>query len=132
MARARPASAKEQEPQRVDLAKKEQEVSLREAQARADIEKELEGFVESADHEPEIPAELVNIGVHSPAQAASQVITGGPTIALPLSQNQITFWLKNKVWDSTRWLAEWARRIAKGAARHGVRIIFGDEKDTSH
>lgn len=128
MARARPASAKEQEPARVNLQKLEQEVAVREAQVRTEIEKELEGYIEHAEHEPEIPAELANIGVASPAQAASQVITGGPTIVLPLTKTQFTAWLKNKVWDSARWLAEWARRIAKAAARHGVRIMFGEEK----
>lgn len=128
MARAKASGAKEQEPPREDLAQKGEDIALKEAQARVEIEKELEGFMEHADPEPKIPADLAKMGVHSPTQSASQVLTQGPTIVLPFTQTQINHWLKRNVWDSCRWLAEWARRIIKAAASHGVRIIFGKEK----
>lgn len=127
MARSKPASTKEHEPKIESLAK-EEDISLREAQARVEIEKELEGYLKHPDLEPEISDDLAKIGVHSPSQAASQVLTQGSTIILPMTRIQFHLWLKNKVWDSGRWLAEWTGRIIKAAARHGVRIIFGEEK----
>jgi hypothetical protein len=125
MKQAAPASpaAKEKEPAR-QLAEREEEIKVREAQEKAEIAKELEPYIKHVETEPEISHEMSQIGAVNPAQAATQVLDEVPTIVLPISQDEVKKGLLAPVWKAVRWLAEWSMRITKIAARHGIRVIF--------
>jgi hypothetical protein len=124
-------SVKEKEPT-LQLAEREEEIKIQEAQERAEIAKELEPYIKHVETEPEISHEMSQIGVVNPAQAATQVLDEGPTIVLPLSQEEVKQGLIAPVWKAIRWLAEWSIRITKIATRHGIKVIFrrGGDKES--
>jgi len=120
--------AKEKEPQGKSVTK-EEEIKVREAQQQAEIAKELEAYIRHVEIEPKVPPELSQIGVVNPAQAATQVLEQGPTIVLPVSQEEIKKGLLAPVWQAVRWLAEWSMRVIKIGSKHNVRVVFKEEKE---
>ena len=126
-----PSSTKEKEPA-VQLAEREEEIRVREAQEKAEIAKELESYIEHVETEPEISEELSQIGAVNPAQAATQVLDEGPTIVLPLSREEVKKGLLAPIWQAVRWLAEWSMRVVKIAARHGIKVIFRRKEEINN
>lgn len=115
---------KEAEAEKLLAERKEQKL-LEETTARAEISQELASHIQHVPNEPEITAEMDQIGAVNPAQAATQVLQTGPTITLSLTEEEIKKGLHHKIVDSIRWLAEWCVKIAKAAHRHGIKVIFG-------
>ena len=85
----------------------------------------LKPHIEHVEEEPEISDEARSLGVHSPQQQASAVITDGPTIILPLTSSQIKIGLHHKIYDAIRWLAVWCIKVASQARARGLSVIFG-------
>lgn len=54
-----------------------------------------------------------------------------PTVAVPLSQEEIKTGLHHKVFDSMRWLAVWSLRLIKKAALLGVKVVYPARKTES-
>lgn len=73
--------------------------------------KELEGYVEKVERDPERAKAAVADYVKQVGMGA-----GGPTnpkITIPLTDDQIKLGLHHKVWEAIRWLAEWCVRRMK-------------------
>jgi len=120
------STSKEKEPQGY-LSSKEEEIRVREAQETAEISKEIQSYITHVEEEPRVPEELSQLGVTSPAQTATRVLTEGPTIILPISEGEVKEGLLAPVWQALRWLAEWSMRVAKMGAKHGTKVVFRKE-----
>lgn len=105
-----------------------EEKLLEEVEARAEIASELKLYIQKIEEEPQISDDL-SAHIHSPTQAATQVLQTGPTIVLPLTEEQIKKGLHQTVWHSVLWLATWCLKIAKEAHRLGIRVIFGKQAE---
>ena len=91
------------------------------------IHSELAPYIEKVEHEPQITADLQAHGVTATPKPASDVITKGPTIVLPLSEAEVEQGLHHKVFDAVKWLAQWCVRIAEIARRRGISVFFGKD-----
>lgn len=105
-----------------------EEKLLEEVEARAEIAAELKPYIQKIEEEPQISNDL-SAHIHSPTQAATQVLQTGPSIVLPLTEDQINKGLHAKIWESILWLATWCLKIAKEAHRLGIRVIFGKQAE---
>jgi len=68
-----------------------------------------------------IPQPVVQMGVQAVGQ---NVAPSAPTLILPLSDDQIATGLKQSVWSSWRWMAEWCVRKLK-QLHMGIKTIHG-------
>lgn len=68
-----------------------------------------------------IPPPVQQMGVRA---AGQNVPTPAPVVALPLSDDQIVLGLKQGIWSSWRWLAEWCIRKLK-QVHMGLKNIHG-------
>lgn len=68
-----------------------------------------------------IPPSVQQMGVKP---AGQNVPTAAPTVALPLSDDQIAQGLRQSVWSSWRWLAQWCVRRLK-QVHMGLKKIHG-------
>lgn len=78
--------------------------------------KELEGYVEKIEKDPERAKAAVADYVRQVGMGA-----GGPAnskTTIPLSDDQIKLGLHHKVWEAIRWLAEWCVRQIKVINSH--------------
>ena len=99
---------------------------LEEAEARLEIAEKLKPYIQKVDEEPQVPNDLQS-HIHSSAQAATQVLQQGPTIVLPLTEEEIKKGLHAQIWDSILWLATWCKKIAKEAYNKGIKVVFGNQ-----
>lgn len=111
-------------PQKEKELPKLEEKLLEEAEARLEIEAKLEPYIQKVEEEPQIPDDL-QAHIHVPTQAATQVLQQGPTVQLPLTEDQIKKGLHAQVWDSILWLATFCKKISKEAYLKGIKVIFG-------
>lgn len=105
-------------------------IEEKEALEREHIEKihnELAPFIEKVEHDPQITSDLQAHGVTTTSKQASAVIANGPTIVLPLSEEEVKIGLHHKVYDAVKWLAQWCVRIAEIARYRGVSVFFGKD-----
>lgn len=82
---------------------------------------ELKGHLEAIEREPM----AVDNGKGQPLLTPAQT---QPTVAVPLSQEEIKTGLHHKVFDSMRWLAVFSLRMIKKAALLGIRVIYPTRK----
>lgn len=101
---------------------------LEEAEARAEIEAKLKPYIQKVEEEPQISDDLAS-HIHSPTQAATQVLQTGPTVVLPLTEEEIRKGLKASIFDSILWLATFCKKIAQAALQKGIKVIFGNKSD---
>lgn len=108
-------------------------------------EKEGIGFssqelpIQDVGKEMDLPKELEAIGVHQPPTvvpipqpvsamgvkpAGQNVAAAAPAVTLPLSDDQIALGLKQSIWTSWRWLAQWCIRKLK-QVHMGLKHIHG-------
>lgn len=103
-------------------------------QALGEIQKSVEE-ARQARPEPEIPPDVADAGVVSPQQAAEEVVTGGATLELPISEDRYKEGLHRRIAgrvtekvvygaSSLAALAMWVGRLIKMAHKHTMRIVF--------
>lgn len=138
--------AKEQEP---SAALGEEGKILAEIKTSAEaLDREALGEVQKsvaearqARPEPELPPDVADAGVISPQQAAEEVVTGGATLELPISEDRYKEGLHRRIAgrvtekvvygaSSLAALAMWVGRLIKMAHKHTMRVIFRKEDRT--
>lgn len=105
-------------------------------EAIAIVEKELSGIKQSHP-QPSLPPDVEDAGVISPQEEADKVVTQGPSISLPIDEND---YKKGKDMPAKgKWqyyekevvgvkslvaMALWVTRVVKLAHKHAKRVIF--------
>lgn len=141
-----PKAVKEQEPaqEKTEVFGKIQEIS-KEADLAAErkIREAIGEGARLAHREPEIGPDLEDHGVKSPDKEASEVLTKGSVIELPLTEEEYQLAKKAKLAahvdgknnvlgvGSVIALAMWVGRILKMAHNHAMRIVFRKVGDKS-
>ena len=85
--------------------------------------------------EIEIPPDVADAGVKSPAQEAAEVVKKGPTIEVPITEEEMNKGLHQKVTgrvvnkvvvgvSGLFALATWVGRMVKVAHKHTMRVVF--------
>lgn len=93
-----------------------------------------------AQPEPSVPFEIADVGMVSPQEAADEVVKGGTSITLPISEEGYKRGLHLRVAgavvdkvvvgaSSLAALALWVGKVVKFAHKHTLRVIFKKEND---
>ena len=88
--------------------------------------------------EIEIPPDVLDAGVKSPGQEAAEVVKKGPTIEVPITEEEMNTGLHQKVTakvvnkvvvgvSGLFALATWVARMVKVAHKHTMRVVFRKE-----
>ena len=130
--------AKEQEPsgEKRDetLSELIQQVESHDKEAAEKVSGEIEEARQSLP-EIEIPPDVADAGVKSPGQEAAEVVKKGPTIEVPMTEEEMNKGLHQKVAGKVVnrvvvgvsglfALATWVARMVKLAHKHTIRVVF--------
>ena len=130
--------AKEQEPsgEKRDetLSELIQQVESHDKEAAEKVSGEIEEARQSLP-EIEIPPDVADAGVKSPGQEAAEVVKKGPTIEVPMTEEEMNKGLHQKVAGKVVnrvvvgvsglfALATWVARLVKVAHKHTMRVVF--------
>src|SRR3989344_7645137 len=130
--------AKEQEPscEKRDetLGELIQQVESHDKEAAEKVSGEIEEARQSHP-EIEIPPDVADAGVKSPSQEAQDVVKKGPTIEVPITEEEMNKGLHQKVTGKVVnkvgigvsglfALATWVARMVKVAHKHAMRVVF--------
>ncbi len=139
------SKAKEIEPQRAEEKRLLDEVveasEKQDKEAEEKLQESLGKEARLSQPHPKIAADVSDAGVVSPQRTASQVISKGPTVELPISEEEYVAGEKTKVKGnvadkevigvfSLAAFAMFIGRIIKLAHKHAKRIIFRDSSST--
>lgn len=108
-----------------DLKALEQKVELEELGKEMEIEKELEQMgVEKRPTEFTVPRDVTKAGVEVVPGPELPVLPAQPILTVPLTDEKISYGIKQRMATSIRWLAEWCVKQFK-KARIKIKFVHG-------